>query len=166
MTIPTWKEYNEGIKFTNEKELKMPPLPYDPENAKGDSGKEFEPDQPGEYWFEVTKAEEKTSAAGNIYTALTMKVDTGNRSATVFTNIHYSEKALFIVGKFVECTGISFPTEHDHFIGARGQAYFGLNDKDYLEPKKYISGGSAAKDTADVQKVKQASSTPIEEIPF
>jgi len=163
MTIPSWTDYNNGVKFTNEKEATMP-LPYDPETLGEIKQKTFEPDQPGNYWFEVKDAQNKEGAKGT-YTTLTLSVDTGKRTAKVYTNVFYSEASLWKLKQFIDCVDMPAPREPEDFIGASGKAGFEISEKGYLEPKFYIPKGSAEEDDVAVASVKKAfaSESTVEE---
>lgn len=123
-------------------------------------------DEPGDYFFEVSDATNKTSKAGNVYTSITMMVDTGEREAKVFTAMHYSAASLFRLKQFVDATGIKAPKDPMDFIGASGKAHFVINDNGYLEPKWYVSKAEAGE--SPVAKVKEQFQTPVktEDIPF
>lgn len=123
-------------------------------------------DVPGDYFFEVSDAVNKTSKAGNVYTSITMMVDTGEREAKVFTAMHYSAASLFRLKQFVDATGIEAPKNAEDFIGASGKAHFVINDNGYLEPKWYVSKAEAG--DSPVAKVKAVFESPekVDNIPF
>jgi hypothetical protein len=124
-------------------------------NLDGIENQSRKQDEPGDYFFEVSDAKNKTSqSSGNVYTSLVMMVDTGAREAKVFTNIFYSEKSLFRLKQFIDATEISPPKDPEDFIGASGKAHFVLNDNGYLEPKWYISKAEAG--SSPVKKVQEA----------
>jgi len=148
MSIPSFQAFQEGAKFikeTNEKEAIMP-LPYDPADLDNIEEKPaFEPDAAGDYWFEVKNAEERTSNAGNVYTALTLEVDTGKRNALVWDNMSYTENMHWRLKQFKDCTGTA-PTEHDDYIGLTGQASFKQEEykgKTKLKVDSFIPAGAA-----------------------
>ncbi len=162
MNIPTWNEYNNGKQFEYDKEELMSLPEYDLDKVE-DKGKKEYPE--GEYFFEVTDSREKESKAGNVYTSLVLAVEIDDNTIKVFDNVFYSEKALFRIKQIMDSTGIDRPTEHDHFIGAKGKAKFVKGDNGYLEVKWYISQVEAG---VSVKEVKDTFTAPVEpkDIPF
>lgn len=137
-------------------------LPYNPEEAKN----ERKPAKPGIYPFFVEKSEKKVWENKET-TSLTLKVDLGEHSVTVFDTMYYTPKALFRIAQFAECCGIDKPTEHTDYEGAQGTANFIVNDKGFLavrwyETKKVAQVGANKEEAPKDWNSKEE----IDEIPF
>ncbi len=110
------------------------PSDYDPEQGGG--GKV----PPGDYLFKVDEVEEVRFKTGNM--GLKIKLLVGalpDKDIQCFTNIVYTEKALWKLNEFLTCIGLDFsrPPEIHQLLNKTGHATFGLNEKEYLTPEEF-----------------------------
>lgn len=131
----------------------------------------------GDYDFEVAKAEEKTSQAGNDMIALTLHIegDEGRRH-TVFDYLVGSDASMYKVRGFAEAVGLlneynSGEMPASIMAGRTGRAQIGIDDKNkayapknivraYHKPGKTGNGASAP------PKGHPAAASMDDEIPF
>jgi len=98
--------------------------------------------EPGEYFFEVTNAVEHEGPKG-MCTKATLRFE-GPNDFSKDVYFSYSSKALFKILEFIAATGIEKPTEHEHFIGAKGKAMMVKPEgSKYLDVDRFISMNEA-----------------------
>lgn len=120
----------------------MPPLEYNPKDKSEDTGRKET--KPGRYKFKVDDVQEKEFQGGNKGLNVKLLVDTGDRDATCYCNFVYTKNALWKLEEFLDCIGLDFDPPPDIWeIDKRtGAADFTVNEKGYLEAKKFLVDGS------------------------
>jgi hypothetical protein len=114
----------------------MPPLDYD--NTKEPTSNRAEA---GTYPFKVDEIEERRFNSGNKGLEATIIADVGGRDVTCrFVKFVYTDKALWKLKEFMESIGLDYHGKNEvrDFRGRMGIAEFGLNEKGYLEPRKFL----------------------------